>query len=193
MSDTTIAQNAPEVVTTKEPVTNAVVEHAADHHVEPELFGLAPFQIVSLAMFVLVLLMVWKKVPGMITGGLDSRIAAIKAQLDEAKALRAEAEALRDEYVTKIKTAEKDAEAMLEGARHEAGEILERAEADGKAMVARRKQMAEHKIAAAEREAVEEVRGRAVNAATMAAKGLIADKHDASADAKLADQMIAEI
>jgi len=43
----------------------------------------------------------------------DGKIAAIKQQLDEAKALRAEAEQLRAEYAAKIAGAEKDAEAML--------------------------------------------------------------------------------
>ncbi|WP_371819622.1 hypothetical protein [Erythrobacter sp. 3-20A1M] len=127
------------------------------------------------------------------TGGLDSRIAAIREQLDEAKKLRAEAEALRDEYTTKIANAEKDAEAMLENARHEADALLEKAEEDSKALVERRKRMADEKIAAAEREAVEDVRNRAASAAAAASRGLIAEKHDASADSRLADELIAGI
>lgn len=193
VSDTS---HAPEVFTTVEPAaptTTAVVEHGAGKHIEPELFGLAPFQVVSLSMLVLVLIMVWKKVPGMITGGLDSKIAAIKAQLDEAKSLRAEAEALRNEYAAKIKSAEKDAEAMIAGAQTEADALIAKAEADSKTMIARRKQMAENKISAAEREAVDDVRRRAATAATLAAKGLIAEKHDASADARLADEVISGI
>jgi len=82
---------------------------------------------------------------------------------------------------------------MIAGAQTEADAILAKAEADGEQMVARRKQMAEDKISAAEREAVNEVRKRAATTATLAARGLIADKHDAAADSKLADQMIAGI
>jgi len=161
--------------------------------VGPMLWGLEPYQIVSVAMLVLILIMVWKKVPGMIIGGLDSKIAAIREQLDEAKKLRAEAEALRNEYSAKIANAEKDAEAMMENAQKEADAIVEKAEADSKAMVERRKKMAEDKIAAAERDAVDDVRNRAADAATSAAQELIADKHDAGADAKLADEVIANI
>lgn len=157
----------------------------------PTLWGLEPYQIVSVAMLVLILIMVWKKVPGLITGGLDNKIAAIREQLDEAKKLRAEAEALRNEYAAKIANAEKDAEAMVEGAQKEADAILAKAEEDSQAMVERRKKMAEDKIAAAERDAVEDVRKRAASAAAAAATTLIADKHDASADSKLADQVIA--
>lgn len=166
----------------------------AGTHAEPELWGLAPYQVVSVAMALLLLIAFFgAKVHKTIAGGLDNKIAAIKEQLDEAKQLRSEAEALRAEYAAKIAGAEKDAEAMLANAQHEADAILEKAEADSKAMVERRKRMAEDKIAAAEREAVEDVRNRAVNAATVASRKLIADKHDAEADKALADEVIAGI
>ncbi|MEM6475119.1 MAG: hypothetical protein AAF687_03025 [Pseudomonadota bacterium] len=160
----------------------------------PAAFGvLEDYVLVSLAMLVLIAVMLWKKVPGMITGGLDSKIAEIKQQLDEAKTLRAEAESLRDEYAAKIAGAEKDAEAMMEGAQREAEAILSKAEADGEAMVARRQRMAEDKIAAAERDAVEEVRTRAVEAAAAASGKLIAENHTGAADKKLADEVIASL
>ena len=95
----------------------------ADLHeaAEPLLFGFVPaVAIVSASMAVLIAIMVWKKVPALITGGLDKQIAAIRAQLEEARVLRAEAETLRAEYAARIASAEKDAEAMLEHARHEA-------------------------------------------------------------------------
>ena len=159
----------------------------------PAAFGVDSYQWVSLAMLVLIAVVVWKKVPGMITGGLDAKIAEIKQQLDEAKALRAEAETLRDEYAAKIASAEKDAEAMMEGASREADAILAKAEADSEAMVARRKRMAEDKIAAAEREAVDGVRASAANAAAAASRTIIAEKHDGAADKALADEVIASL
>lgn len=159
----------------------------------PSAFGLKDYQWVSLAMAVLIGVIVWKKVPAMITGGLDSKIAEIKQQLDEAKDLRAEAEKLRDEYAAKIAGAEKDAESMVEGAQREADAILAKAEADSEAMVARRKRMAEDKIAAAERDAVADVRASAVNAAAAASRKIIADKHGAEADKALADDVISSL
>lgn len=176
-----------------EPVGAVVDPGQAGVHIEPELWGLAPYQIVAFAMLALILIMIWKKVPGLVVGGLDSKIAAIREQLDEAKRLRAEAEALRDEYSAKIAGAEQDAGAMLDSARNEAAMIIERAEADGREMVARRERMAQDKIAAAEREAVEEVRARAANAAAGASRRLIAERHTADADRMLADEMIANI
>lgn len=159
----------------------------------PSALGLDSYQWVSIAMAILLAVFVWKKVPGLITGGLDAKIEEIKQQLDEAKTLRSEAEALRDEYASKIASAEKDAEAMMEGAQKEAEAILAKAEVDSKAMVDRRKRLAEDKIAAAEREAIDGVRASAANAAAAASRGLIAERHDGAADKALADEVIASL
>lgn len=174
---------------------HATVEHDAGghgaEHVEPVAFGfIGPGAWVSLAMLVFIGVLLWKGVPRLITGGLDAKIAAIREQLDEAKKLRAEAEALREEYAAKIANAEKDAAAMIEHAKVEAEAIVAKAEADTKDVIARRERMAKDKIAAAERGAVDELRARAAVAATEAARGLIAAKHGVEADRKLVDDAI---
>ena len=168
---------------------------AAAHHeaAEPSALGLAPGAWVALSMAVLVVIAIAVKVPAMLTGMLDSGISDIKRQLDEAKVLRAEAEALRQEYATKIANAEKDAAAMLAHAKGEAEAIVAKAEADTTIVIARREQMANDKIGAAERTAVAELRAKAADAATTAARGLIAAKHGASADKDLIDQAIASL
>lgn len=171
-----------------------VEDHAGEaHHAELSALGLTPGAWAALAMIVFLGILLWKKVPAVIAGGLDKKIAQIKHQLEEAKSLRAEAEALRKEYSNKIANAEKDAAAMLNHAQGEADAIVAKAEADSVAMIARRKQMAEDKIAAAERGAVEELRATAASAAATAAQGLIAKKHDAAADKKLIDEAISGI
>ncbi len=173
-------------------LAHAAAEGAAEH-AEPAAFGLNPGAWVALAMIVLLGVAVWKKVPGVLTAGLDKSIATIKQQLDEAKALRAEAEALRKEYADKIAGAEKDAAAMLDHAKHEAEAIVAKAETDTTAVIARREKMAEDKIAAAERAAIADLRAKAAQAATFAAGKLIATKHDAKADKALVDEAIAGI
>ncbi|WP_284125774.1 F0F1 ATP synthase subunit B family protein [Parerythrobacter aestuarii] len=186
--------NAPEVFETEAAEVFVAEGHGETvAHADPTAFGLEPYQWVSVAMLVLILVVLWKKVPALIAGGLDNKIAEIKQQLDEAKTLRAEAEALRDEYSSKIANAEKDAEAMMENARHEADAILEKAEADSKALIERRKKMAEDKISAAERDAIDEVRATAAAAATAASRKLIAEGHDAAADKALADEVISNL
>jgi len=185
----------PQVFETESAETYAAEAHGAEiHHVEPELLGLVPFQWVALAMLVLILIAIFgAKVHKTIAGGLDARIAAIREQLEEARKLRAEAEALRGEYAAKIAGAEKDAEAMLVNARHEADALVAKAETDTAALIARRERMAQDKIAAAERAALDELRVRAAEASTRAAASLIRERHDETADRRLADRMIAEL
>ncbi|WP_240654555.1 hypothetical protein [Croceicoccus ponticola] len=187
--------------------TMSVEEHLADadklegleaehqgEHVEPVAFGfVGPGAWVSLAMLVFIGVLIWKGVPKVITGGLDRKIAEIKSQLDEAKKLRAEAEALRKEYADKIANAEKDAAAMLDHARTEADIIVAKAQVDSVTMVERRTKMAEDKIAAAERAAIDELRNNAARASTAAAASIIAQKHNADADRSLVDQTISAL
>ena len=82
---------------------------------------------------------------------------------------------------------------MIERAKHEAEEIVAKAKADAEALIERRTRMAEDKIAAEERAAIEQLRAAAAEAATKAAARLIAERHDAATDGKLVDQAISEI
>ena len=163
------------------------------HEVEATAFGLTAPAWIALAMIVVFAILVWKKVPSAIGEALDDRIAMIRNQLAEAESLRKEAEALKTEYAKKAKSADKDRDALLERARHEAEEIVAKAKSDAQALVERRTRMAEDKIAAEERAAIEQLRAAAADAATKAAARLIAERHDAATDEKLVDQAIGEI
>src|SRR6185503_1205398 len=160
---------------------------------EPTAFWLNPGGWVALAVLIVFALLIWKKVPGAVGRALDSKIALIRDQLAEAESLRKEAEALKAEYEAKSKSVDKDRKALLERAKHEADEIVAKAKTDAEALIERRTRMAEDKIAAEERSAVEQLRAAAADAATKAAARIIADRHDASTDAKLVDQAIKEI
>lgn len=163
------------------------------HEAEPTAYGLTAPAFIALAIICVIALLIWKKVPGAIAGALDSKIAAIRNQLAEAESLRKEAEALKAEYEAKSRSADKDREALLERARHEAEEIVAKAKTDAEALVERRTRMAEDKIAAEERAAVEQLRATAADAASKAAAKLIAERHDAATDAQLVDRAIKEI
>lgn len=164
---------------------------APTHHAEPNFFGIDATIWVSIAMLVFLLVVVWKGGVRAITGGLDRQIADIKAQLDAAKELRAEAEQLRDEYARKNADAEKSAQAMLDHAEEEAAALIAKADADAAELVKRRQRMAEDKIAAAERAAINEIRAKTADAATKAAAALIGAKLDAAGDKALVDRTIA--
>ncbi len=167
--------------------TVATEEHVAS----PTALGFDSTGWVAIAALVVVLLMLWKKVPALIGGMLDTRIAAIRGQLDEAAKLRAEAEALRAEYEAKAKSAQADAETIRAHAHQEAHAIVVKAKADAEALMERRARMAEDKIAAAERAAIAEVRIRAADAAAKAAGLLIKGSYGADADRDMVDRAIA--
>jgi F-type H+-transporting ATPase subunit b len=165
----------------------------AEEHVTPSALGFDASMLVALAMLAVIALAIWKKVPAMIAGALDNQIAGIRQQLDQATALRAEAEAIKAEYEAKAKQAAIDAEAMKASAEEEAKLIISRAKSDATALIGRRAQAAEDKIAAAERAAIADVRKTAATAAAAAATQLISAHHDAKADAALIDQSIASL
>jgi F-type H+-transporting ATPase subunit b len=119
--------------------------------------------------------------------GIDQRQARIKAELEEARRLREEAQALLVEYQRKRHEADREAEAIIATANAEA----ERLAAEGKArledFVARRTKMAETKIAQAEAQALADVRSSAADAAVAAAEKILST----TAKGKIADDLLA--
>jgi F-type H+-transporting ATPase subunit b len=170
--------------------TTAAHVGAPEHHPEPTAFGLAAPQWIALAMVAVFAVMIWKRVPAIIAAALDKKIASIRAQLDEAAQLRAEAEALKAEYEAKAAAADSERETMLERARHEADAIVAQAQTDTAALIERRTRMAEDKIAAAERHAIDDIRARAASAAAAAAARLISEGMDQGTDKALVDRTI---
>jgi F-type H+-transporting ATPase subunit b len=170
-----------------------ILAAAAEHHEEAEAFGMNAGGWVAVAMLVVFGVMLLAGVPRIVAGILDSRIDAIRKQLDEARTLRAEAEKLRDEYATKAREADKEVATLRATAERQAEEIVEKAKADAAALIERHKAIAAGKIASAERAAVEELRAKVATAAAAAARDLIADKHGEAADRKLADEIIGSL
>lgn len=172
--------------------TVALTSADANHEEEgPTLLGLGAegWVYVGLTIFLLIAIFV-AKAPKKITSALDARIAETKRELDEAKALRAEAEALLADARKRQAASVTDAKGIIALAEEEATDLIAKAKTDAADLIARRTHMAEDKIAAAERAAIAEVRARAAGAAATAAAALIAETHDAKADKVLVDGTI---
>ncbi len=176
-----------------DPVKTIAHTGTAELHHEPAALGITAPGWVALAMLVVIAIMLWQKVPALVGRMLDQRIATIRTQLDEAAALRAEAEAILADAKARSAASAGDAAALVAHAEAEARDIRAKAEADSTDLIARRGKMAEDKIAAAERAAIAEVRGRAADAAARAAAAIIAERHDAEADRAMTDRAIAGI
>jgi F-type H+-transporting ATPase subunit b len=127
-------------------------------------------------------LMAYLKVPGMITGMLDKRVKKISDDLDAAKQLREEAQALLAEYERKRKSAEDEAAGIVEAAREEATRMTAEAAKSLELLVARRTRAVEDKIAQAESHAVGEVRARSADIAVEAARIALESEMDTKGD-----------
>lgn len=136
------------------------------------------FALVGLVIFLGILIYI--KVPGMMAKSLDERAANIRSELDEAKKLREEAQALLAEYQKKRKQAEADAASIVASAEREAAALTEEARQKTEEFVARRNAVSEQKIKQAEADAVSAVRAAAVDLAIAAAESVIARKADAA-------------
>ena len=95
------------------------------------------------------------------------------ADLDEARALREEAQTLLASFERRQKEVAAQAEDIVAAARREAEQAAEEAKEDIRKSVARRMQTATEQIAAAEQAAVRQIKDRAVAVAVAAAGDVI--------------------
>jgi len=141
------------------------------------------YVIIALVLFFLMLMYfgIHKK----IASSLDARADKIRAELDEARRLREEAQALLASYQRKQKEAEVQAESIIKQARSDAENMAAKARKDLAERLERRAAMAETKIANAEVQALAEVRGRAADLALDAAQDLLKQGLSSAEKAKL--------
>ena len=146
------------------------------------------------AAFVLFIgILVYLKVPGMLTGALDERAKKISNDLDQARELREEAQVLLATYQRKQRDALKEAEEIIAHAKEEAMREAEQAEKKLEEAIARRQQAALNKIALAEAQAENEVRDTAIEIAIAAATAVVAQQVRGDRADALVDTAIQEL
>ena len=157
-------------------------------------FSLGNTDFVVLVAFILFIgVLLYFKVPTLVGGMLDKRAEGIKSELDEARALREEAQTILASYERKQKEAQDQVQRIVATARDEAARAAEEAKADLEKSTARRIAAAEDQIASAEAGAVKDVRDRAISIAVAAAKEVMAKQMTAASGAKLIDDAISQI
>ncbi len=149
--------------------------------------------VVLIAFILFCAVLIYLKVPSLLGGMLDKRAEGIKSELDEARALREEAQTLLASYERKHKEVQEQADRIVAHAKEEASEAAARAKEELKVSIARRMQAAEDQIASAEAGAVKEVRDQAIVIAVAAAKDVIAKQLTADDANKLIDESIGEV
>jgi len=141
---------------------------------------------VAIAFGIFVIILVRLGVHRTIAQALDDRAKRIATELDEARRLREEAQAILTAAEKKRREAEQEAQGIIEGARAEAERVAQEAKAKAEDFVARRTQMAEQKIAQAESQAVADVRAAAADAAAAVSERILSK----TVQGKIADDLI---
>jgi len=148
---------------------------------------------VMIAFFGFVGILLYYKVPGMIAGALDARAEAIRNELDEARRLRDEAQALLADYKRKSQEVEDEAKAILEQAKREGEALAAETRKSLHESVERRTKLAEEKIARAEAQALSEVRSSAVESAIAAAEKILKTRASGETANALVDSSIRDL
>jgi len=138
-------------------------------------------------------LVIYLKVPGMVTKSLDERADKIRDELAEAKRLREEAQHVLAEYQRKRKEAEAEAAGIVAAAEREAAMLTAEAKQKTEEFVARRNALSEQKIKQAETDAINAVRAAAVDLAVAAAETIIVKKADAAVQDDLIKSALGEV
>ncbi|MCF6234638.1 MAG: F0F1 ATP synthase subunit B [Rhodobacteraceae bacterium] len=149
--------------------------------------------VVLLAFLLFIGVLVYLKVPGLLGGLLDKRAEGIRAELDEARALREEAQTVLASYERKQKEVQAQAERIIASAREEAQLAAEQAKDDLKQSIARRLAAAVDQIASAEAAAVKEVRDQAISIAMAAAGQVLAKQMTEAKGNKMIEAAIGEV
>jgi F-type H+-transporting ATPase subunit b len=131
---------------------------------------------VFFGLVVFLAILVYMKVPGRLAAALDQRADKIRQDLEEARKLREEAEALLADYKKKTSNAQAEADAIIAQAQREAEALSAEAKTRIEDYVARRTKAVEQRIAQAETQAVAEVRSRAIDVAAAAATQILSER-----------------
>jgi len=137
----------------------------------------------TISLFLFLGVIVYFGVPKMITKMLDDKIAKIGEELDEAKRLREDAQALLAEYERKRKDAEGEATDIITAAEEEAKRIADEANQALEDLIERRTRSVNEKITQAEAHAIAEVRARSADVAVEAARVILTDQMGSKGDA----------
>lgn len=148
---------------------------------------------VFFGLLVFLAILVYMKVPGKLAAALDQRADKIRQDLEEARKLREEAEALLADYKKRTSNAQAEADAIIAQAQREAEALSAEAKTRIEDYVARRTKAVEQRIAQAETQAVAEVRSRAIDVAAAAATQLLSERAKGEAGDELVSRSIEQV
>jgi F-type H+-transporting ATPase subunit b len=149
---------------------------------------------VAIGFILFILMLIYFKVPGQITKILDNRAEKIKNELDEARKLREEAQAILADFQKKNNEAEKSAKALIDEAKKIAKNYEKEAKLKLEESLERRKKLLDEKLKRAEVEALNQIKNDITDIVFDAIdKTLSNDNINKDASDKIIDSGIKEI
>lgn len=128
-----------------------------------------------------------------ILGAIDGQIAKVKNELDEAKRLRAEAEAALTDYKARQGQAMQEAETIVADAKALAAKLRKESEIELEETLHRHEHMAQERIQNAHQEVKDEIRAFMINEALGQARANLTKDAGSDQAVKLVDKVIADL
>ena len=142
---------------------------------------------------IILIALIYKPLTRAIFGALDGHAAKVRAELDQAKRLREEAQHLLAEHQRQLASGQDQAAAIVEQARREAERHTERQRRELESSLERRAEQAMERIAQEEARALQEVRAYAASLAVRTTERLLRDQIDDAHARSLLDDAIGEV
>ena len=149
--------------------------------------------VVLIAFIIFIGVLIYFKVPAMISGMLDKRALEISSEIDEARKLQEDAKKLLADFERQQKDVQDQAARIVAQAKEDAEMAAEQAKKDLKTSITRRLAAAEEQIASAEANAVKDVRDKAIIVAVAAAREVIAKQMTSDDASRLIDDAIGQV
>jgi F-type H+-transporting ATPase subunit b len=142
---------------------------------------------------IILIAVIWKPLSRTIFGALDGHAAKVRAELEEAKRLREEAQSLLAGHQRQLVSGEDQASAIVGHAKVEAERQVERHRVELEASLGRRTEHALARIAQEEARALQDVRSYAAMLTARTTERLLRDQIDGPKAQALVDDAIAEV
>lgn len=146
-----------------------------------------------LVALVVLIVAAWKPLSRMFTGALDGHARKVRAELEEAKRLREEAQSLLAEHQRKLAAGETQAQSIIEHSRAEAERQVKRHHEDLDATVKRRREAAEARIGQEESRAIQDLRAHAARLAILTTERLLTEQLNDQQKQAMVDSALDEV
>jgi F-type H+-transporting ATPase subunit b len=150
-------------------------------------------ELLLLVSLIILVAVIYKPLSKIVLGALDGHAAKVRAELEEARRLRDEAQSLLAEQQRKVAAGKDQAQAIVAQARAEAERQTRRHHLELEASLQRRTEQAMDRIAREEARALQEVRARAATLAIRTTEQLLTEQLDGRRAQALLDDAIAEV